>query len=191
MENSKVIRSQRKLKTLDLVYIAIGTALIAVCSWISIPFTIPFTLQTFAVFLVLLLLGGERGTLSIIVYVVMGTIGLPVFAGFKGGAGVIVGNTGGYILGFIFTGMIYMIAARQEETKMRIKIASLVAGLAVCYAFGTVWFKLIYMKNTGPVGILTVLSWCVFPFIIPDLVKLSLAVFISKRVQPVIRPFSR
>lgn len=191
MENSKVIRSQRKLKTLDLVYIAIGTALIAVCSWISIPFTIPFTLQTFAVFLVLLLLGGERGTLSIIVYVVMGTIGLPVFAGFKGGAGVIVGNTGGYILGFIFTGMIYLIATRQEETKMRIKIASLVAGLAVCYAFGTVWFKLIYMKNTGPVGILTVLSWCVFPFIIPDLVKLSLAVFISKRVQPVIRPFSR
>ena len=94
MENTK---SLEKVKTTDLVFIAAGAALITICSWISIPTAVPFTLQTFAVFVVLLILGGERGTLSTIVYVIMGAVGIPVFSGFKGGLGVLFGKTGGYI----------------------------------------------------------------------------------------------
>ena len=75
-------KSNSRFKTLDLVYCSIGAALIAICSWISIPTAVPFTLQTFAVFLVLLLLGGKRGTIATLIYVLLGAVGAPVFAGF-------------------------------------------------------------------------------------------------------------
>ena len=92
--------TKRKMKTIDLAYMALGAVIIAVCSWISIPTVVPFTLQTFAVFSVLGLLGGKRGTISVLIYILLGAVGVPVFAGFSGGFGVILGPTGGYIIGF-------------------------------------------------------------------------------------------
>ncbi|MCR4851640.1 MAG: biotin transporter BioY [Lachnospiraceae bacterium] len=176
-----------RIKTIDLVYISIGAALIAICSWISIPTAVPFTLQTFAVFAVLSILGGRRGTISVAVYILMGAVGLPVFAGFKGGIGVLFGNTGGYILGFLLTGLIYILFQKLFGQKDLTDIIALILGLIVCYAFGTAWFMHLYLKNTGEVGLMTVLSWCVFPFIIPDLIKLALAFIISRRVRGVIK----
>ena len=96
-----------KFRTIDLVYIALGAVIIAVCSWISIPTAVPFTMQTFAVFLILSVLGGKRGTIAIIVYVLLGAIGAPVFASFTSGIGILMGNTGGYIIGFILMGFTY------------------------------------------------------------------------------------
>ena len=104
MSSADVAKTRDNTKVLDLVYISIGAALIAICSWISIPTAVPFTLQTFAVFFVLLSLGGERGTLATLVYVLLGAVGVPVFAGFSGGIGILLGSTGGYIIGFLFTG---------------------------------------------------------------------------------------
>ena len=179
--------SSNHIKTLDLIYISIGAVLISVCSWISIPTTIPFTLQTFAVFVVLLMFGGERGLLATVVYVIMGIIGLPVFSNFTGGLGVILGNTGGYILGFIFMGLIYIAFTRLIKDNTVVRVVALIMGLVVCYAFGTAWFMFVYMKNTGPVGFVTVLSWCVFPFIIPDLIKMALAFVIAGRISTRIR----
>lgn len=190
MENG-VVTAKRNIGALDLAYVAIGAALIAICSWISIPTAVPFTLQTFAVFLVLLLLGGERGTLSILVYILMGMVGVPVFAGFSGGMGVILGNTGGYIVGFIFMGLIYYLCTRIFGNKAVVRITAMVLGLIVCYAFGTAWFMHVYIRNSGDIGLLTVLSWCVFPFIIPDVIKLVLALVIGKRVEPVIQKKDR
>ena len=69
-------------KTYDMVYIAVFAVLMAICSWISIPATVPFTLQTFAVFLAVCVLGGKRGTIAVVVYILLGAIGIPVFAGF-------------------------------------------------------------------------------------------------------------
>ena len=171
-----------KTKTLDLVYTAMGVALMCICSWISIPMTIPFTLQTFAVFVLLMLIGPKRGIIATVVYVIMGAVGIPVFSGFTSGPGILLGNTGGYIIGFIFIGLIYMLATGIFGNKMIVKIISLIAGLIVCYAFGTAWFMYIYLRDTGEVGLMTVLSWCVLPYIIPDLVKLFLAAVISDRV---------
>ena len=82
------------MKTRELAYTGILAALIAVCSWISIPTAVPFTLQTFAVFLTLGLLGGRLGTLAVTVYLLLGAVGLPVFAGFHGGLGAVLGATG-------------------------------------------------------------------------------------------------
>ena len=68
-------------KTYDMVYIAVFAVLIAICSWISIPMTVPFTLQTFAVFLAVGVLGGKRGSLAVLIYILLGAVGIPVFAG--------------------------------------------------------------------------------------------------------------
>ena len=187
MSSAGAVKSGENLKVLDLVYVSIGAALIAICSWISIPTAVPFTLQTFAVFFVLLLLGGERGTIATLIYVLLGAIGVPVFSGFSGGIGILFGSTGGYILGFLFIGLIYILFTRLFKKKMFIKVAALILGLAVCYAFGTVWFMHVYMQSSGEVGLLTVLGWCVLPFIIPDLLKLALAVVIARRIEPVIK----
>ena len=92
-------------KTKDMAYIAVFAVLIAVCSWISIPTTVPFTLQTFAVFLTVGVLGGKRGSLAVLVYILLGCVGVPVFAGFSGGIGVLAGQTGGYIVGFLFSAL--------------------------------------------------------------------------------------
>ena len=93
-------------RVVDLIYMALCAALIAICSWITVPATIPFTMQTFAVFCVLGLLGGRRGSMAILVYILLGVVGLPVFSGFQGGIGALLGTTGGYIVGFIFIGLI-------------------------------------------------------------------------------------
>lgn len=185
----------RKLKTIDLAYMAVGAVLIAVCSWISIPSAVPFTLQTFAVFCVLGLLGGKRGTISIAVYILLGIIGIPVFSGFRGGFGVIIGTTGGYIVGFIFMGLIYWLAEviwkpLGSGTKLKVVIlrgAVMAFGLLICYAFGTAWFMIAYARNSGPIGLATALGWCVIPFIIPDIVKLVVSVIITSRLKRFIK----
>lgn len=176
----------QKFRTIDLAFIAVGAALIAICSWISIPLTVPFTLQTFAVFFILAALGGKRGTFSILVYILLGAIGVPVFAGFLSGIGVLLGNTGGYILGFLLSGIVYLVLTKLFGERLPVQIIALVLGLALCYAFGTAWFMVVYTKANGAVGLGTVLSWCVFPFILPDLVKLALALTIARRVQPML-----
>ena len=98
----------KKLTVRDLVLCALMAALLAVCAWISFPvLEIAYTLQTFGVFFALLVLGGARGTLAILVYILLGAVGLPVFTGFRGGIDALLGVTGGYILGFLFTGLVY------------------------------------------------------------------------------------
>ena len=92
-------------KTLNLVYIALAAVLITLCSWIQIPTVVPFTMQTFAIFCVLSLLGGRRGTAAILLYLILGTAGLPVFAQFTSGPGILLGTTGGYLTGFLFLGL--------------------------------------------------------------------------------------
>ncbi len=187
MSSSGAFKTRENLKVLDLIYVAIGAALITICSWISIPTAVPFTLQTFAVFFVLLLLGGERGTLATLIYVLLGAIGVPVFSGFSGGIGILFGSTGGYILGFLFIGLIYMLFTKFFKKSVVVKVVSLAIGLIICYAFGTAWFMHVYMRSSGDVGLLTVLGWCVFPFIIPDLLKLALAVVIARRIEPAVK----
>ena len=168
--------------TKNISYIAMCNALITVCAWIAVPSVVPFTLQTFAVAAAGGLLGAKRGTLSVLIYILLGAIGLPVFASFKSGAEVILGATGGYVIGFLFLALISGFAAERFGRKMRVLIPSMLAGGAVCYAFGTVWYICIYSANTGSIGIISVLLKCVFPFIIPDIIKIMLAALCVKKL---------
>ena len=185
MNNTK--ENKKNYKTIDLVYIAIGAVLITICSWISIPTTVPFSMQTFAIFFVLSALGGKRGTISIIIYILIGAIGIPVFAEFTSGIGILLGNTGGYIVGFIFMGLCYWLILRLLGKTRWTEIIGMFVGLIALYFFGTAWFMLVYSQSDGAIGVATVLSWCVFPFVIPDLVKLGLALALSRRISHVLK----
>lgn len=105
------------------------------------------------------------------------------FAGFSGGIGALLGNAGGYIVGFIFSALVMWAFEHIFGRKPVVQIISMVVGLIVCYAFGTVWFMFAYTRSTGPVGLMAVLGWCVFPFIIPDLIKIALAYVLSGKVR--------
>lgn len=177
-----------KLNTLTLTRCALCTALIAICSWISIPATVPFTLQTFAVFLTCDLLGGPA-IISVLLYLLLGAIGLPVFAGFSGGLGTLLGATGGYILGFVAISL--LMTLWKKALNGRLQIVGMVLGLAICYLFGTVWFVRVYANNGNAISFATALSWCVIPYIIPDLLKIALARLIGSRVHAALKSHSR
>ena len=127
-------------KTQALTRTAMGAVIIALCSWISIPAAVPFTLQTFGIFLVLAALGSRQGSVAVAVYILLGLIGLPVFAGFSGGPGALLGPTGGYIVGFAFIGPTCMLADRLPVPALVRSVLGNLAGLVICYGFGTFWF---------------------------------------------------
>ena len=171
------------MQTKDIVLIGIFAALIAICSWISIPTAVPFTLQTFGMFMAVEMLGGKRGTLAVLVYLLLGAAGLPVFAGFTGGMGIITGSTGGYIVGFLLGALVMWAMEALLPKHPAVSVLSMLVGLLVCYALGTAWFMFVYSRDNGAVGLMAVLGWCVFPFIIPDLIKIALAWILSRRLR--------
>ena len=177
---------EKNFRTIDLVYMAVCAALMAVCSWISIPTTVPFTLQTFAIFLAVALLGGKNGTLSVLVYILLGAVGAPVFAGFSGGFSTLAGPTGGYIIGFIFSALVMWLVEKLAGRKLVATGIGMALGLLVCYAFGTAWFMVVYAHNGNAITLGTALGWCVIPFIIPDVCKIALALFLSKVLRKAI-----
>ena len=184
-EKVKTVASNR-LNTGDLALVALFAAVMAVCSWITVPAAVPFTLQTMGVFLAVGLLRGKRGTISVLVYLFLGAIGLPVFSGFAGGLGYMMGATGGYIIGFLFSALIMWFMEKVFGRDMKILILSMVLGLILCYAFGTAWFMTVYSGSNGPIDLATALGWCVFPFIIPDAIKIAVACLLKRRLRPAI-----
>lgn len=178
MNKTKEIK--KNFKTIDLVYISMGAVLITLCAWLKIPATVPFTMQTFAVFFVLAALGGKRGTVSILVYVLLGAVGVPVFA-------QVTSGTGGYIIGFIFMGLIYWSIISLFAKKLWVEVVSMIIGLIVVYTFGTAWFMFVYTQANGTINLATILAWCVVPFIVPDLIKLGLALTLAKRISPMLK----
>ncbi len=184
------IQGKKRFRTADITYIGVAVALIAVCSWISIPTTIPFTLQTFAVMLTVLLLGGMRGTIAIIVYILLGAVGVPVFSGFTGGIAKLMGPTGGFIVGFLGTALVMWAFEKFLGKKLWVHITAIVLGLAVCYAFGTLWFMKIYTADDGSKATLAMaLSACVIPYLIPEVIKIVLALTLgtNKAIRNVIQ----
>lgn len=174
----------------DLALVAMGAALLTLCSWLSVPAllpaTVPFTLQTFAVCLLPALLGLRLGLWSLGTWLLLGAVGAPVFAGFKGGIGALLGVTGGYLLGFLFTALIVGLAVRSLGRSLPVLLGSMALGLAVCYAFGTVWFVQVYARSSGNIGAGTALAWCVLPYLLPDGLKIALAALLTRRLYPIL-----
>ena len=156
-----------------MVLCALFSSLMAICAWISVPvFDIAFTLQTFAVFLTLGLLGGKTGSAAILIYLLLGAVGMPVFSGFRGGFGMLAGVTGGYLWGFLLSGLLYWALERFG------RLPAMIAGQLACYLCGSAWF---YLYAGG--GLWVILLRCVFPYLIPDALKLALAYILARRLS--------
>ena len=179
--------ARSRWRTVDLAYTALFMVLIMVCAWITVPLTVPFTLQTFGVFAALGTLGGRRGTYAVVAYLLLGLAGLPVFSGFQGGPGVLLGTTGGYILGFLASALLYWAVTARLGQRPVVMAAAMVLGLVVCYAFGTAWFLVAYARTAGSIGLWAALGMCVFPFVVPDLAKIALAMLLSRQLAPQLR----
>ncbi len=177
--------SENRIKS--IVMISLFTAIIAVCSFISIPSAVPFTLQALGIFTALTVLGGKRGTICIALYVAIGIVGVPVFSGFGAGVGHIAGATGGFILGFILSGLCYWLITKLFGNRLVTKATGLIVGLLVCYVFGTLWYTFFYLKAFSPDDFLTTIKVCVLPFIIPDAIKIALALIIDKKLPLSVR----
>lgn len=177
--------SKNRIKT--YVLISLFTAIIAVCSFITVPAAVPFTLQTLGIFTALSVLGGKRGSVCTVLYILLGILGIPVFSGFSAGLGHLLGATGGYIIGFIFLSLTYLIITAVFGNKFTVKAVGLVSGLLICYLFGTLWYMAVYLKTLTTDAFISTLSVCVLPFIIPDLIKIALALFIDRKIPNTVR----
>ena len=166
----------------DLGYIALSTAMLCVSAWICIPLgSLPVTMQTTAVCLIAGLLGTKRAALAVAAYLLLGTSGVPVFAGFTGGVAKLIAPTGGYIVGFFPLAILTSMGRRYEKRLPRLSFALL--GAVVCYTLGTIWFVCV----GGKLSVWTALTLCVLPYFPLEFAKLPLADFLSQKLKKFIK----
>ncbi len=158
----------------DALLILGGAFLLALCAQISfaLPFTpVPLTLQTFGVLLIGASYGAVRGGLTAALYVLMGLVGLPVFAGRTHGLDVVIGATGGYLIGFIVAAVVVgALAQRKWDRRFSSAVAAMLTGTVIIYVCGLVWLK----QNQG-LDLATTFEYGLYPFVPGDLLKLYLA----------------
>ena len=168
----------------NLILIALFAALLALCSWIALPFfTLPITMQTFALFACIRILGARRAFYSVLLYLVLGLIGLPVFSGMTGGFAVLFGPGGGYLLGFL---LLTLVVGGIEHLFPAWHLApyfGMLLGLLLCYLSGTLWYMYVWAGTSEPMGFLAAVTVCVLPYILPDICKLILALIVSHAVK--------
>lgn len=167
-----------KIKTMALC--GLFAALTAICSWLAVPIgDIAVTLQTFAVFLGLFLLGGRGGSIAFLVYLCLGAVGAPVFSGFRGGIGAFLDPSGGYLWGLLLGCGIYWLL--QKRPVHRLIVAAL--AMAVCYACGSLWYSFAYLADSN---LWVIILKCVLPYLLPDALKIYLACTLSRRLKRIV-----
>ena len=184
---------QQTMKIQDLTLIALMAALTCILGPMSItlPFTpVPISFTNLVIYFAVMVIGMKRGTISYLVYLLIGAVGLPVFSGFSGGLAKLAGPTGGYIVGFLLTaliiGLIMKLAkGKSEITKIVITVVSMILGDIGCFAIGTVWFMVVMKMNLS-----ASLTLCVVPYIVPDLAKIIVATIIVNRLKKYVKIFN-
>lgn len=156
---------------------AMMTVLLAVGAWLTVPVSPPFTMQTFVLYLCAWLFGRKKATAAVALYLALGAVGVPVFSGFGGGIGVLIGPTGGYLLGFL---AIALIGGDRGPWWRRALLAG--SGTLCCYTIGTLWYAGVY-TGFSAAGLGAAVLSCVVPFILPDAVKMALAAVVCRRAE--------
>ena len=167
----------------DMVAAALIAALMAAGAWISVPVgAVPITLQTFVVTLAALLLPAEWAAGSMALYVALGAAGVPVFAGGHAGLGVVLGPTGGYLIGFIVgagAGALVRTGTRKAGARqLEADVAASTALLVLIYAIGTVWLAYSLHMSLGKAALIGAV-----PFIIGDVIKAGGAILVATAVR--------
>ena len=178
-KNGKALRA--------LIITAIFAALLCVTAPLSIPAGVaPISLATFTVYVAAAVLGKKRAAAAVLVYILLGALGVPVFAGFRGGFQVIAGVTGGYIVGYIPCAFVAGLFAERFGGKKLWCALGMVLGTLCCYAFGTAWYAI---SASAPFG--AAVAGCVLTYLPGDAIKIAAATLLSALLRPVVARFSR
>ena len=168
----------------SMAYVSMCIALLCVSAWITVPFPVSFTLQIFSVFFIASVSGWKQSLASITLYLLLGLLGVPVFSGFQAGPSVFFHGTGGYLIGFWLSTLIISMAVRWLGPSTLTLLVSMLCSLLTCYACGTGWYLLLYRGTDHSTTLLSALCVCVLPFIIPDLLKIVLAITLARKLGP-------
>lgn len=181
-ESSTSGRTSGKIQVKDICLIGMFTALIVVCSQLSIPMPagVPMTLQTFIIPLAGIVLGAKRGTIATCIYLLLGAVGLPVFAGFSGGIGILFGMTGGFLLSFPLMALCAGLGSRHDN---KVKTAAgLIIGAVLNYLVGMIMFAVLTDSSMG-----YAFTACVLPFIPTAIIKIVLVEAIGLQMKKLLR----
>lgn len=173
MEQTK---TKSKSKTLEIVLVGLAAALMCIAGPLSIPIPfspVPISFTNLAIYIAAFMLEWKLCGLSTVVYLLLGTVGLPVFSGFTGGLSKLAGPTGGYLIGFIFMALICGFFCHKFD-KIYMYVLGMILGLAVAYIFGTIWFMI--QQGTGLIPSLTM---CVIPYLPGDAAKIVIATILG------------
>lgn len=173
-----------KNKIKQMTIVSLCSVFLIIGAWITVPFAVPFTMQTFALFLVLFVFGGKLGMFSLLLYIGLGLIGVPVFSGFNSGISALVGPTGGYIFGFVAATALYFASERFFAAGTCNRLVVSFVALMLCYACGTAWYML-YINSTA--GFWSAVTLCVVPYVVPDIIKITFAYFLAKKLKSMLK----
>lgn len=165
-------------KTTQLAYSALFTALIALCAWVSVPMPVPFTLQTLAVFLCASLQKPKWAAASVAAYIALGALGLPVFSNFRGGLGMLLGPTGGFILGFLPAAFVCSLLVRKFGKNALLTGLCMALSQLIVYACGVAGFL-----PHSPNGLQGAIALCVLPFLAGDAAKILVAALLRATLK--------
>lgn len=170
---------EKKLSIQQLAVIGVMTAVTCILAPLSIPIgVVPISFTNLAVYIALYVLGVKKGTISYLVYLCIGLVGVPVFSGFTSGPGKLFGPTGGYLIGFILMAVIAGIFIDRFTDKMFLCFLGMVLGTAVCYLLGTLW-----LAYQGGMNFQAALAAGVLPFIPGDIAKMVVAMLIGPQIR--------
>ncbi len=175
--NTKDTRTKQSMKTKELTYIALFVAFISVSAQLAIPIgPVPFTLQTTLILMAGLILGPKKGAISVLIYILVGAVGVPVFSGFRGGISILFLSTGGFIMSFPL--MAYIAGKFSNHPKTFVKYSGCTVGVLVNFACGLAYFMFLTKMD-----LITSMSYTVFPFIITTILQIVLAVNLSNTLK--------
>lgn len=180
IKNELPVSAQKKGRTATIATIGLGAAIICVLAPLSFPVgLVPISLATFAIYIISAITGMYKSTFSVVIYLALGAIGLPVYSNFTGGIARLLGPTGGYLMGYIVCAFVIGIIVDRFPDKIAAYPISMIIGTAFCYALGTVWYAYVWRHC----GFIDALKICVVPFLIVDAIKIAIASFLAYTVR--------
>lgn len=169
----------KKMTTYQLCITALFSALMCILGPMAVPIgPVPISLTNLVVMLAVFVIGKWKGTVSTVIYILLGAVGLPVFSGYAGGIGKLTGPTGGYIIGFIPLAIICGVFVEKWANNKLLLVVGMIVGTVVLYALGTVWFVLQMQCE-----VMYALSVCVFPFLIGDAIKIAISLILGSELR--------
>ena len=163
----------KRFSVRDIALISVFVAVIVICSYIALPFAFPFTLQIFGIFCAIGILGTFKGTVSVIIYLMLGLVGAPVFAGFQGGFQKFAEPTGGFLIGFVVAAIVAGLCIKYTDKTF----LSMILGVFCCYICEFIWLCAFFSFD------MYAAIFALTPFIIPDVIKVFAASVVSKRIK--------